>query len=142
MRDDWPPLAPRERPLDDRDERLHRQAAPAHLEQDGTLSLQVFRPTKRDERQLSVSRGSAISAKRAYEEHTASGLKSLGTLSVALGQVQDDAGLRCIDDSALPDIPEAHAYIDFRPLTRRECNIAAEILVRVALENGWGYKPR
>lgn len=76
MTDEWPDLVDGEHELTADGERLWRQAAPAHLEQDGTSD----------------------------------------------------------------DVPEGHAYIDFRSLTKRQTNTAAELLLRRALENGWAHR--
>ena len=138
----WPDLTESEVELNADGERLWRQAAPAYLEQEGTLSFQVFRPMSQDGRRLSVFRESSITAQEAYESHLQSGRPSLGTLAVRVGEVRDAAQLRAVDDSAASeDVPKGHAFIDFRPLSKRETNAAAEVLLRHALENGWVHKP-
>ena len=49
----WQDLDDGEAPLADEAENLWRQVAPAHLQQDGTVSYLVFRPTQRDARTTS-----------------------------------------------------------------------------------------
>lgn len=137
----WPDLVDGEVVLTADGESLWRQAAPSYHEQDGTLSYLIFRPMSNDNRMLSVSRETVVTAKKAHDSHVESGRSSLGTLAVRVGQVRD-AGLRSVDDSAsADDVPEGHAYIDFRPLTKGETNIAAEVLLRRAIANGWAYRP-
>ena len=119
------PLVDGEFELDAQGEDLWRQASPSHLEQDGTLSYLIFRPTTVDDRKLSVFRGSSMSAQQAYENRVDLGRESLGTLSVSVGQVRNEAHLRAVDDAALPDRPSGHAYVDFRGLTKREAKTAA-----------------
>lgn len=139
----WDGLARGEAVVGDPGEHLWRQFAPGHLEQDGvTLSAQAFRPQERDGRKLSVRRGSLTTAGQAYDEHVAGGRPSLGTLAVTVA----DAGsldLRVVDDSAAdPPAPQGHAYVDFRPLTRRQATNAAEGLLRCAEGRGWKYQPK
>lgn len=143
MTHDWPPLVDGEVELTAEGERLWRQAAPTYLVQDGTLSSPVFMPMRNDNRMLSVFRESiVVTAKQAYDNRVGSGRPSLGTLAVRVGQVRDGAGLRAVDDSAAgEDVSAGHAYIDFRPLTKREKKTAAEVLLRQALANGWAYQP-
>lgn len=142
MKHEWPELVDGEFELSAEAERLWRQAAPAYLEQDGTLSYLVFRPMSNDDRKLSVSRDTEVTAKEAYDNHVESGRPSLGTLGVQVGDVRDHAGLRSVDDSGTSDdVPEGHAYIDFRPLTKQQTNTASELLLRRALANGWSYRP-
>lgn len=139
---DWPELVAGEFELTADGERLWRQAAPSYLEQDGTLSYLVFRPMANDGRMLSVSRESVLTAKQAHDRHVDSGWASLGTQAVHVGPVRDEAGLRSVDDSAVDgQVPAGHAYIDFRPLNKRQTNTAAELLLRGALTNGWAYRP-
>lgn len=136
----WKDLADGEVRLTDEAENLWRQVAPGHLQQDGTISYLVFRPTERDARKLSVRRSSRIDAKAAFEEHIANGSTSLGSLAVIVEEVHR-VGLRAIDDSGLePDLPTGHAYVDFRPLTKRETNAAADALLRLAQHRGLIYR--
>lgn len=86
-------------------------------------------------------RETVLNAEEAYDNHVDAARASLGTLGVRVGQVRD-AELRTIDDSMTSDeLPEGHAYIDFRPLTKRQTNTAAERLLRQATANGWAFKP-
>lgn len=141
MTNAWPELGDDEHELTADGEHLWRQAAPAHLVQDGTVSYLVFRPTSRDDRKLSVFRETVVTAKEAYDNHVDAGRASLGTLGVRVGQVRD-TDLRAIDDSTTSDdLPAGHAFIDFRPLTKRQTNTAAERLLRQATANGWAFKP-
>lgn len=138
---EWDELVAGEHLLADEGELLFRQAAPSLLAQDGTLSYLVFRPNESDARKLSVRRGSKITAAQAYRDHVERGRPSLGTLATEVAEVENLA-LRAIDDSdTAEDLPEAHAYIDFRPLAKRQTNTAADLLLRGALARGWVYRP-
>ncbi len=141
MTQGWNELVFGEVLLTDVTELLWRQAAPSLLAQDGTLSYLVFRPNEHDARRLSVRRGSKMTAEQAYGDHVAEGLTSLGTLAVGVEEVRS-ASLRAVDDSATSSaVPEGHAYIDFRPLTKRQTNTAADLLLRSALARGWAHRP-
>lgn len=141
MTHEWDELVLGEVLLADTTELLWRQAAPSLLAQDGTLSYLVFRPTAHDARKLSVRRGSKMTAEQAYMDHVAGGLVSLGTLAVDLEEV-NSVSLRAVDDSATSSaIQEGHAYIDFRPLTKRQTNTAADSLLRAALARDWAHRP-
>ena len=125
--------------LEEQSEVLRRQAHP-HFVHNGTISSQAFRPTPGDAGQLSVRRES-LSAEDAFKDHCDTyGLKSAGTWGVSVGEVIE-AGARTIDDSATPDAPKAHAYIDFRSLNPRETQKVSKILKNYAHRRGRLYPP-
>ena len=58
-----------ERLLDDPDEFLYGQVHPQWID-DGEPSSQAFKPTKKDERMLSIALGSKTTAEEAFLHHT------------------------------------------------------------------------
>jgi hypothetical protein len=52
-----------------------------------------------------------------------------------------EAGARAIDDSAKPDTPKAHAYIDFRDFTASAPEKLSKILKNRAHGRGRLYPP-
>jgi hypothetical protein len=122
--------------LEDKAESLWRQVHPKFF-QDGEVSSLAFRPFPRDNGMLSVRR-EAFGADRSYHDHVRLGLDSAGTWTVSVGEVLE-VGARAVDDSALPDRPEAHAYVDYRHLSRRQTEAAAKRLRAAATQHGRVY---
>jgi hypothetical protein len=50
-----------------------------------------------------------------------------------------EVGARAVDDSALPERPEAHAYVDYRHLSRKQTEAAAKRLRAAAAVRGRAY---
>ena len=125
-----------ERECADSSEVLRRQVHPGFIDR-GSPSSQAFRPTKKDAEQLSTRR-EAMTAEAAYRAHVAEGLASAGTWGVSVSEIAGVA-LRAIDDSALPSVPEHHAYIDFRGCSKGHTERAAKALKRAAVERGCLY---
>jgi hypothetical protein len=122
--------------LADHAEILYRQVHPNWVE-DGVPSYLAFRPTTKDEGQLSVDQGSLITAEDAYRQHTTiRKLKSAGTWAVTVGEA-DGAALKSFDDHE--DDPPAHGFIDFRGLGKREAQRNAAILAARAHKRGRLY---
>lgn len=122
--------------LEDKVEVLWRQVHPNFL-QDGVISSLAFRPFPRDAGMLSVRRES-YGADRAYRDHVHVGNVSAGTWGISVGEVLE-TGARAVDDSALPERPEAHAYVDYRYLSRKQTEAAAKRLRAVAMVRGRAY---
>ena len=100
---------------------------------------QAFRPTKSDVGQLSVDRGSRTDAEKSFVRHTETfGLKSVGVWGLRVGEVID-GGLDTIEDE-FPENP-AHCFIDFRGLSRGQCEGKSKILRRHAVARGCLYGP-
>lgn len=73
-------------PLTDGDELLHRQVHPSFLQQ-GPVGSQAFRPTTKDQGQLSVSRGAMATAAEAFLLYTTElNLPSGGVWSVSVAE--------------------------------------------------------
>jgi hypothetical protein len=133
------PLAEEELLLQEQAEVLRRQVHPTFFH-NGEITSQAFRPTPSDGGQLSVRRES-LSAESAFKDHCETyGLESAGTWGISVGEVRE-AGARAIDDSAKPDTPKAHAYIDFRSLSPSDIKKVSRILKSRAHHRGRLYPP-
>jgi hypothetical protein len=103
--------------LTDPDELLFRQVHPSWLDDDVPTS-QAFTPTAKDDGELSIARGSLITAEAAYEHYTTvQKFASAGIWAVTVGE-SNGAGLESFDD-ARPGVA-AHGFIDFRGLSKKE----------------------
>ena len=122
--------------LTDPDELLFRQVPSAWMD-DGVSSNQAFRPTRKDEGQMSIARGSLTTAEDVYKHYTAvMNLDSVGTWALTVGEA-GAAGLQSFDHHRA-DIP-AHGFIDFRDLSRRNAERKSMILGPHARERGRLY---
>lgn len=122
--------------LEDPEELLHRQVHPSFL-QNGRVSSQAFRPTPKDEGELSVSRGSLTTAEEAYQLHTEEKkLKSVGVWSVTVGECSG-IGLPSFPDP-LEDAPpdRAHAVVSFKDLGSTAADKASSRLAAFARARG------
>jgi hypothetical protein len=119
--------------LQDSAEKLLRQVHPSFIVA-GRPSSQAFRPTKKDEGQLSVSMGSKTTPAQAFELHTrAKGLASAGVWSVTVGDCET-FGLDAYEDSVVEPLPDpAHAVVDFAELTDARVRQASQLLARAAI---------
>jgi len=113
---------------------LLRQVHPSFI-QNGRVSSQVFRPTPKDDKKLSVYDGHAIAASDAYEHYTTS-LKqsSVGVMAVTCQECKE-LELETKDDP-LENFPE-HAVIDFSPYGTNSTEKKAKILRSRAEKRDW-----
>jgi len=125
--------------LTDADEQLYRQLSPAWRHGDRVTS-QLFKPTKKDEGQLSTDRSSKTTAEGAYEAHVALDLVSIGVYGVTVGEVNIRASLDAFDDPRPPEKPN-HAYIAMEHLSRGEVDAAAGLLRDLAVDRGVLHEP-
>ncbi|WP_145459557.1 hypothetical protein [Gimesia panareensis] len=88
---------------------LHRQVHPSWV-QDGRITSQVFRPTPKDEKRLSVYDGDQISAENAWKHFTEE-LKhrSIGVMAVTLNECSQQELLVTPDKEPFPE----HVVINF-----------------------------
>jgi hypothetical protein len=122
----------------DLDELLWRQVHPKFLH-DGRPTSQTFRPSPKDEDQLSVDRASLTTAADSYGRYVRSGFLSEGVLAVTVGQCEAECLAVRADPVLTGDHPNsAHALIDFRTLrSRGRREAAAKALTAHALARGW-----
>ena len=116
---------------------LYRQVNPSWM-QNGRVTSQAFKPTKKDQGCLSVYDGSQITAEDSWRDYTTRiGYPSAGVIAVTVVECQTE------DLQVIPDpmsFPE-HVVIDFQNLGRRQVERKAKILHAHAVQRGWQYRP-
>ena len=117
---------------------LLRQINPTFI-QNGHAHYIAFRPTKKDEKRLSVSDGNKISAQAAWERYTETlGYQSCGVLGVTISE-SETTGLPVCE--APVDGQPDHMVIDFSHLdSRGKVDHAAKALCHFATVRDWLYK--
>ena len=119
---------------------LYRMAHPSWM-RDGIPTSQTFKPTRKDNRRLSVYDGDQITPQDAYEHYTGSpsglGQNAVGVLAVAVAECESLNLTVKLDGDPIP----AHALIDFAALSRRNINRAADELKQIATARGWQHRP-
>jgi len=114
---------------------LLRQVHPGFL-QNGRITSQVFRPTPKDERQLSCYNGDKIDALGAFQHFTSQpDCRSAGVVAVSK-QECDQQTVPVIDD-AEPFLE--HCTIDFSSFSNGDIEKIAKTLKRQAESRGWLY---
>ena len=110
--------------LADDAELLFHQVHPCFV-RDGRVGSQGFRPTPKDDRKLSVDRGTLATAQAAFELHAhCLSLASDGTWGVTVGECRA-LSLGCrpdpVEHERCPD--HAHAIVDFTGLSNRRSRL-------------------
>ena len=124
---------------------LYRQVHPKLLK-DGQPTSVNFRPTDQDEGKWSVDRSSVVSAEQSHTAYLERGLESIGVWGVSVDEVES-TGRQAWADPIAPDPAagepgnEAHSFVDFEQLERKECEKVASLLKRAALARGRLYAP-
>lgn len=115
---------------------LLRQIHPNFL-QDDRPSSQAFRPTPKDQHQLSVYDGDQIEPDVAFRHYTeAKQLLSVGVLGISVGECSElDLPAR-LDPDPFPE----HAVIDFSGFGKNAVEKKAKLLRHRAVNRGWQYK--
>lgn len=114
---------------------LHRQVNPSWI-QEGRVTSQLFKPTPKDKKRLSVNDGDRITAEQAWDHHTSTlCLASVGVMSVTIGEC-GERGLPCICDS--DDFPY-HVSIDFNGCSGSEEKKHAKHLRALAVARDWQF---
>jgi len=115
---------------------LLRQIHPGFV-QEGRVSSQAFRPTPKDQQQLSVYDGDLIAPEPAYTHYTATlGLRSTGVMGVQVVEC------RALELPVTPDtapFPE-HVLIDFTAFSKAAVEKKAKQLRSKAEQRGWLYR--
>ena len=117
------------------DTMLYRQVHPIWV-QNGRVSSQVFRPTPKDQHQLSVNDGDLISAENSWKHFSGRGLKSAGVLAVTVRECNAES-LRC---QPSPEVFPEHAHIDFSGFTEGQIKGKGKRLTELANTRGWQYQ--
>ena len=116
---------------------LHRQVHPSWV-QEGRATSQVFKPTSKDEKCLSVYDGDQIDAEAAWRHYVeTSGYNSIGILAVTVGECENLELTVAPDPDAFPE----HVCIDFRGLAKRQIEKKAKTLNSKARSRGWQFCP-
>jgi hypothetical protein len=130
-------------PIDDIDELLFRQVHPSLLDGDIPASS-AFMPTESDKGQLSVDRESISTAQAAHELYVESGLESVGSFGITVGEFNTQ-NLLCFPDPILAaenrKANPAHARVDFSAFGRSRQRALAKRLKGFALGRGLLHKP-
>jgi hypothetical protein len=125
--------------IDDLNELLFRQPHPKWVDDDGVVSSQAFRPTDKDNGELSVARESLTTAEKAYIHYVhVLKLESAGTWAISVAEALD-VGLRSVGDPIIGD--DAHAFVDFRGLGGKACEKKGKLLKARAQTRGCLYAP-
>lgn len=114
----------------------HRQVHPSWVQQ-GRVTSQVFRPTPKDQKCLSVYDGDQITGEAAWSHYTNDlGHASAGVLAVTVGEC-DSQRLGVVPDSKT--FPE-HVLIDFSEFSENQIKKIAKRLRAAAESRGWRYR--
>ena len=115
---------------------LYRQVNPSWVQQ-GRVTSQVFKPTPKDNRRLSVYDGDQVTAPQAWLHYTSElGFASVGVLAVTVAECE------ALDLPAKPD-PEpfrAHAVISFEACASSQIEKKAKHLRSHAEARGWQHQ--
>ena len=116
---------------------LLRQVHPSWVQQ-GRVSSQAFRPTPKDQKQLSAYDGDQISAAKAWQHFTSVlGLSSVGVLAVSVGECQSVQLSATADRARFAE----HVLIEFTPFSENEIKRRSKQLKTFADSRGWQYEP-
>ncbi|MBI5015494.1 MAG: hypothetical protein HZB55_08375 [Deltaproteobacteria bacterium] len=114
---------------------LLRQVHPSWVQQ-GRATSQVFKPTPKDEKRLSVYDGDQVSAERAWHHYTdLLGHASMGVMAVTVGECQRQGLPVAADPTPFPE----HVLIDFTGLAENPINRKAKQLKAMAEARGWQF---
>ncbi len=115
---------------------LLRQVNPVWV-QSSRVTSQVFKPTPKDQKRLSVYDGDQVTARESWRHFTEQlGYSSAGVLAVSVGEC------RSLGLGAKPD-PEpfpAHAVIEFDNCSNAQIEKKAKQLRSLADARGWQYR--
>jgi hypothetical protein len=116
---------------------LFRQIHPTFV-QNGRPTSQAFRPTPKDENELSVYNGAMIAAAASWLYHTATlNLESTGVMALNHAECVG-LQLKVIEDGV--PIP-AHCYIDFTGVSKPDAERKSKRLAAFAKARGWLFQP-
>lgn len=116
---------------------LFRQINPGFVQQ-GRPTSQAFRPTPKDENQLSVYNGEMISAPASWHHYTEKlKFQSAGVMAISCAECSIEQ-LNVIEDG----VPfQAHCSIDFSGLKKSEIEKKSKKLAAFAKERDWCFLP-
>lgn len=114
---------------------LLRQVHPSWIQQ-GRITSQVFQPTPKDKKRLSVYDGDKISPEQSWIHFTEClGYSSIGVMAVTVGECERE-GLSAQSD---PDLFPEHAIIEFTGNSENQIKQKAKRLKAAAEKRSWLY---
>lgn len=123
-------------PLVDPEELLYRQVHPSFIQAERPSS-QAFKPTPKDEKLLSVARGSMTDPVSAHDLHVrAKGLQSAGTWAISVAEAQAEDLPTFPDPLTAPVGDPAHALVDFTAQSNSQVNTKGSRLAAKARDRG------
>lgn len=115
---------------------LYRQIHPNFI-QNGRPTTQAFRPTPKDENQLSVYDGDKIQPQASWQHYTdVLKLSSAGVMAVTSAECSAQSLPVIADGKPFPE----HCSIDFSRLKKSAIEKAAKVLAACAVTRGWQYQ--
>ena len=117
---------------------LLRQIHPSFV-QNGRATSQAFRPTPKDESQLSLDNGDLVSAEASWKRFSAQpACTSIGVLAISATDC-GGCSLQIVEDGV--PYPE-HCYLDFAPHDRKTVEKIGKKLSAHAQSRGWLYEAK
>lgn len=115
---------------------LLRQINPAWVQQ-GRVTSQAFKPTLKDNKQLSVYDGDQMTAEDSWVHYTEElGYSSVGVMGVSVEECQSLDLIAELDPKPFP----AHAVIKFDGCSNSQIERKAKSLKKAAKVRGWQYQ--
>jgi hypothetical protein len=115
---------------------LLRQVNPSWIQQ-GRVTSQVFQPTPKDRKKLSVYDGDQITPENSWKHFTERlGFVSVGVMAVTVSECAKENLLVKSDPALFPE----HAVIDFTGLTENQIKQKAKRLKAAAETRSWLYQ--
>lgn len=116
---------------------LHRQVNPSWIQQ-GRVTSQAFKPTPKDDFQVSVYDGDLIDPEDAWLHFTGElGFDSVGVLAVTVAECK----VHELDARSDPVPFPEHAVIDFTGLGTNQVEKKSKKLKAFAVTRGWQFHP-
>jgi len=117
---------------------LLRQIHPQFV-QSGRVTSQAFRPTPKDESQLSADNGDMITPEAAWKRFSAEPESSSSGVMAISNAECSQCGMKIIEDG-IPYLE--HCYLDFTPYGRKESDRLGKKLSTLAHSRGWLYEAK
>ena len=118
------------------DSLVYRQIHPSFV-QAGFPTSQAFRPTHKDESNLSVYDGDQITSDDAFRHYVeALGYSSVGVMGLTVSECKSESLQVHLDPLPFPQ----HAIIDFTGLNDNACRKTSKKLQGMAVKRGWLYR--
>lgn len=120
---------------------MYRQIHPSWVQHSRVTSM-AFKPTKKDDKKLSVANSGKTTAEAAFKHHTET-LKrpSLGSWGLSVKFI-NESELKCFEDPVTTDPKDpAHSFLDFQGLTNTQVEQRAAKLANHARDRGPLFAP-